>query len=53
LPQRWVRSHNKEARKLLNGVPLVEAARYYEKHNLRDKNCQKEGNSSHMGASGH
>lgn len=25
----------KEARKLLNGVPLIEAARFYEKHNLR------------------
>jgi len=25
----------KEARKLLDGVPLIEAARFYEKHNLR------------------
>jgi integrase len=25
----------KDARKLLNGVPLIEAARFYEKHNLR------------------
>jgi integrase len=35
LPLDKVAIEYKDARKLLNGVPLVEAARFYEKHNLR------------------
>jgi integrase len=35
LPLDRVSIEYKEARKLLNGVPLIEAARFYEKHNLR------------------
>jgi Site-specific recombinase XerD len=35
LPLDTVAREYKEARKLLDGVPLIEAARFYEKHNLR------------------
>ena len=35
LPLDAVANEYKDARKLLNGVPLIEAARFYEKHNLR------------------
>jgi integrase len=35
LPLDAIANEYKEARKLLNGVPLIEAARFYEKHNLR------------------
>jgi integrase len=35
LPLDAVANEYKEARKLLDGVPLIEAARFYEKHNLR------------------
>jgi integrase len=36
LPLDKVAIEYKDARKLLNGVPLIEAARFYEKHNLRE-----------------
>src|SRR5215472_10813426 len=35
LPLDKVANEYKEARQLLDGVPLIEAARFYEKHNLR------------------
>lgn len=35
LPLDNVAIEYKDARRLLNGVPLIEAARFYEKHNLR------------------
>src|SRR2546423_11005754 len=38
LPLDKVANEYKETRKLLNGVPLIEAARFYEKHNLRGIN---------------
>jgi integrase len=35
LPLDKIAIEYKDARKVLNGVPLIEAARFYEKHNLR------------------